>query len=76
MLLKGNLQASGWSVVQVQSYLTATDGDLSNQTLYLVFIGANDYLNTLAGEANATVEEVLEATAEAMDTLYQAGARV
>ena len=61
--------------MQVAQHLDITGGSLSNQTLYLLFIGANDYLNTLAGAENATVEEVLEATAEALDSLYQAGAR-
>ena len=63
-------------LLQVANYLSTTNGTASPDALYIVFIGANDYLDTLAGEQNATVEEVLTATAEAMDTLYQAGARV
>ena len=39
--------------LQVQNYVEASDGKLSNQTLYLLFIGANDYINTPAGQANA-----------------------
>jgi len=60
----------------VATYLSTTNGTASPDALYIIFIGANDYLDTLAGEQNATVEEVLAATAEAMDLLYQAGARV
>ena len=57
-------------------YLEANNGTASPDAIYILFIGANDYLNTLGGLANATAEEVLEATAEALDMLYQAGARV
>ena len=63
-------------LLQVATYLSTVNGTASNETLYLIFIGANDYLDTLSGEQNATVEEVVAATAEAMDMLYQAGARV
>ena len=62
--------------VQVAEYLQANNGTASPDTIYFLFIGANDYLDTLSGVANATAEEVLEATAEALDMLYQAGARV
>ena len=61
--------------LQVIEYLDAVNGTASPDAIYFLFIGANDYLANLRG-ANATVEEVLEATAEAMDMLYQAGARV
>ena len=62
--------------MQVAEYLQANNGTASPDTIYFLFIGANDYLDTLSGVANATAEEVLEATAEALDMLYQAGARV
>ena len=62
--------------LQVTEYLQANNGTASPDTIYFLYIGANDYLNTLGGLANATAEAVLEAIAEAMDTLYQAGARV
>ena len=62
--------------LQVVEYLDAVNGTASPDAIYLLFIGANDYLAILSGTSNATVEEVLEATAEAIDMLYQAGARV
>lgn len=61
--------------LQVLEHLDMVNGTASPDAIYLLFIGGNDYLAVLRG-ANATVEEVLEATAEAMDMLYQAGARV
>lgn len=52
------------------------NGTASPNAIYILLIGSNDYVAVLRGTANATVEDVLEATAEAMDILYQAGARV
>ena len=62
--------------LQVAEYLDAVNGTASPDAIYFLLIGANDYFAVLSGTANATVEEVVEATAEAMDMLYQAGARV
>ena len=62
-------------MLQVVEYLDTVNGTAPPDAIYFLFIGANDYFAILRG-ANATVEEVLEATAEAMDMLYQAGARV
>lgn len=76
VIISNDEELEALRILQVANYLDTTNGTASPEDLYLVFIGANDYLDTLAGEANATVEEVLTATAEAMDLLYQAGARV
>ena len=62
--------------VQAEAYIASQNGTIPSDALYIVYIGANDYLYTIAGPGNATVEEVLMYTGEAMDMLYTAGARV
>ena len=63
-------------MLQVESYLDAHNGLLSSTALYSVYIGGNDYIDTLAGAGNATVEDVLLLTEAALDLLYDAGARL
>ena len=62
--------------MQAQTYIKTQKGRVPADALYIVYIGANDYLTTIGGRNNATVEGVLEYTGRAMDVLYKAGARV
>lgn len=62
--------------MQAEEYIASQNGTIPSDALYILYIGANDYLDTIAGQGNATVEEVLMYTGEAMDVLYTAGARV
>ncbi|DBA82794.1 TPA: hypothetical protein ACH3X1_007020 [Trebouxia sp. C0004] len=64
------------AIEQAEAYIASQNGTVPTDALYIVFIGANDYLHTIEQGANATVEEVLMYTGEAMDMLYVAGARV
>lgn len=57
-------------------YLDNVNGTASSDAIYFVFVGSNDYFAILSGTSNATVEDVLAATSEALDMLYQAGARL
>jgi len=52
------------------------NGTSSNDTLYIIFIGGDDYLGLLSGQGTADVQSVLMYTVAAMDVLYQAGARM
>ena len=65
-------------LLQARTYIQSQKGKIPSDALYIVHIGANDYLNTLATDKNhtAAVEAVLNHTAVAMDLLYHAGARV
>lgn len=62
--------------VQAHTYIKSQKGRVPADALYIVYIGANDYLTTISGHNNATVEAVLDYTGRAMDVLYKAGARV
>lgn len=62
--------------VQAETYIDSNNDTLSNNTLYVVYIGGNDYIGTLAGLGDATVQTVLNYTTDAMDILYDAGARM
>lgn len=64
--------------MQAQMYITSRNGTVPSDALYVVHIGANDYLSTVNSGSNHTdtVEQVLDYTAAAMDLLYDAGARV
>ena len=62
--------------LQAEAYIASQNGTVPSDALYIVYIGANDYLHTIEQVANATIEEVLMYTGEAMDMLYAAGARV
>lgn len=62
--------------VQAELYIDASNDTLSNSTLYTIYIGGNDYVDTLAGLGDATVQSVLNYTIEAMEVLYDAGARM
>lgn len=64
------------TIVQVAEYLDEVNGTASPNAIYFLFVGSNDYFPILTGMSNATIVDVLEATAEAVDMLYQAGARV
>lgn len=57
-------------------YIDANNDTLSNNTLYVIYIGGNDYIDTLAGLGDATVQTVLNYTTDAMEVLYDAGARM
>lgn len=57
-------------------YIDTNNDTLSNTTLYVIYIGGNDYIYTLAGVGDATVQSVLNYTTEAMEMLYEAGARM
>ena len=57
-------------------YIDGLNDTLSNTTLYAIYVGGNDYLYTLAGVGEATVQTVLNYTTEAMEMLYNAGARM
>ena len=62
--------------MQAEKFIDANNDTLSNTTLYIVYIGGNDYLDTLAGLGNATIQAVLNYTIDAMQMLYDAGARL
>ena len=57
-------------------YIDANNDTLCNSTLFAIYIGGNDYINTLAGLGDATVHSVLNYTIDAMEALYDAGARM
>ena len=63
-------------MLQWKPYLKATSGAASPDALHMVFIGLYGYLNVLAGQGNATAQEVVATTADATEMLYEAGARV
>lgn len=60
---------------QAENYVNIHNGTSSNDTLYIIFIGGNDYLGLSSGQGTADVQSVLMYTVAAMDLLYQAGAR-
>lgn len=62
--------------MQAETYINANNNTLSNNTLYVIYIGGNDYLAALAGLGDAPVQSVLNYTADAMEVLYDAGARM
>ena len=62
--------------MQAELYIDASNDTLSNSTLYTIYIGGNDYIDTLAGLGDATVQSVLNYTIDAMEVLYDAGARM
>lgn len=62
--------------MQAELYIVASNDTLSNSTLYTIYIGGNDYIDTLAGLGDATVQSVLNYTIDAMEVLYDAGARM
>ena len=61
--------------VQAASYLNLHAGVASPSNTYIIFIGANDYLNTVNMTATATVSGVVQAINQTMTNLYNAGAR-
>ncbi len=61
--------------LQAEHYVNIHDGTSSNDTLYIIFIGGNDYLGLLSGQGTADVQSVLMYTVAAMEVLYHAGAR-
>ena len=61
--------------VQAEMYIDSNNDTLSNNTLYVIYIGGNDYLAALAGLGDAPVRSVLNYTTNAMEVLYDAGAR-
>lgn len=76
MLAAVGMTLTNKSCLQVVEYLDDVNGTASSDAIYFLFVGSNDYFPILSGTSNATVEDVLEATAEALDMLYQAGARL
>lgn len=63
------------SYVQVQTYLYMHAGVANPANTYIIFIGANDYLNTVNMTATATVAGVVQAINQTMVNLYNGGAR-
>ncbi len=61
--------------VQVQTYLYQHHGVANPANTYIIFIGANDYLNTVNMTASATVSGVVQAINQTMVNLYNGGAR-
>ncbi len=61
--------------MQAEMFVDMNKGTVSSSTLFAIYIGGNDYIDTL-GKGNGTVQEVLMYTEAAMDMLYEAGARV
>jgi len=61
--------------VQVQTYLYKHSGVANPANTYIIFIGANDYLNTVNMTASATVSGVVQAINQTMVNLYNGGAR-
>ena len=63
--------------VQARTYLDVQRGSIPSDALYIIHIGANDYLDTINHDYNrtASIEGVLNHTAAAMELLYDAGAR-
>ena len=76
MYSKSTLTISNYT--QAETYIRSQGGTIPSDALYIVYIGANDYLPTINSDRNHqdTVEQVLGHTAEAMELLYEAGARV
>lgn len=62
-------------VLQAASYLYNHHGYANPANTYIIFIGANDYLNTVNMTANATVDAVVQAINQTMTNLYNGGAR-
>ncbi|DBA78537.1 TPA: hypothetical protein ACH3X2_007856 [Trebouxia sp. C0005] len=60
---------------QVQTYLYQHHGVANPANTYVIFIGANDYLNTVNMTASATVSGVVQAINQTMVNLYNGGAR-
>ena len=61
--------------VQVQTYLYQHHGVANPDNTYIIFIGANDYHNTVNMTASATVSGVVQAINQTMVNLYNGGAR-
>ena len=62
--------------LQVQTYLYKHAGVANPDNTYIIFIGANDYLNTVNMTANATVTGVVQAINQTMTNLYNGGASI
>lgn len=64
--------------MQAKAYIASQNGSVSSDALYIIYIGANDYLAALRNghDSTTTVQRVLGYTADAMALLYKAGARV
>lgn len=60
---------------QAQTYLYTHHGYANPANTYIIFIGGNDYLNTVNMTANATVSGVVQAINQTMTNLYNGGAR-
>ena len=61
--------------LQAATYLYNHHGVANPSNTYIIFIGANDYLNTVNMTANATVAGVVQAINQTMTNLYNGGAR-
>lgn len=70
--------SQNWLPLQTQAYLSQHAGVVSGSNLYVIWIGANDYLNNninrSMGEA-ANVSMVTGAIGQIMTNLYNSGAR-
>lgn len=62
-------------VTQINFYLLANDGEADPDDIFVIWAGANDiFFGATAGESNF-VPEAIQAIAESIRKLYQAGAR-
>lgn len=62
-------------MLQATTYLSQHAGVANPANTYIIFIGANDYLNTVNMTATATVANVVQAINQTMTNLYNGGAR-
>lgn len=63
------------SVVQAQNFVQSCSGGLKASDTFVIFLSANDYVNTVIGQNNATVSGVVGAIKQILDILTAAGAK-
>lgn len=61
-------------VMQAKAYVNSRAGAVKATDTFVVFLSANDYVNTVIGQNNATVSGVVEAIKEILECLNAAGA--
>lgn len=61
-------------MLQAKSYVLSHAGSVNPSNTFIIFLSANDYVNTVIGQNNATVAGVVEAIKETLDILRTAGA--
>jgi phospholipase/lecithinase/hemolysin len=60
---------------EIDNYLEESASEDKTQTLYIIFIGSNDYFYTEDLTDNATTQQVVDVISESMVRLVQAGAK-